>query len=118
MANRALKFRPKDIAPGLAPQSRSLRWKINFIGYGHERSGCCCGKSGMLSFPSTNGEVIISEVGAVLTILLQPGSNLEDHESTNDGFEYDDFDDSGKEESLGSVESEDLKCEQAIKEHE
>ncbi|KAE8315872.1 hypothetical protein BDV41DRAFT_574254 [Aspergillus transmontanensis] len=47
-----------------------------------------------------------------------PGSNLEDHESTNDGFEHDDFDDSEKEESWGKDESEDLKCKQDIEEHE
>ncbi|KAK6811305.1 hypothetical protein RU639_013090 [Aspergillus parasiticus] len=68
MANRALKFRPKDIAPGLAPKSRSLRWKINFI-------------------------------GLAAAAARAPGSNLKDHGSTNDGFEYDDFDGSEKEES-------------------
>lgn len=57
-------------------------------------------------------------VGAVLTILLRPGTHLEDHESTDDSSESGDLDSSEKEEWGTGDESEDLEREQEVEEHE
>jgi hypothetical protein len=57
-------------------------------------------------------------VGAALIILLSLGTDLEDHELTDEGFEHGDLDDFEEEEWWTGDESEDSECEQDIEEHE
>lgn len=69
-------------------------------------------------FPLTQREQNISEVQAILTILSRPVTDFEGYDSTDDGSEYNGFDDSKEEEWWREDESEDLDCEQDIEEHE
>jgi hypothetical protein len=57
-------------------------------------------------------------VGAALITLLSLGTDLEDHELTDDGFEHGDLDNFEEEEWWTGDESEDSECEQDIEEHE
>lgn len=55
---------------------------------------------------------------AILTILSWPVTDFKSHNSTDDGFEYDGFDDFEQEKWWREDESEALDCEQDIEEHE